>query len=127
MLYFFSNFALVIEKILRVHNVNDYARYIGAPVLHPLVSVIHYDELEHCPHDLPMIPLTIHTSRRNTYHSPPSQGGGGGGSGWVLMVRGEAYLYLLGYNCISDTHKPSLSGIFFIIIIKIIPERMQLT
>ena len=38
------------EKILRVHNVNNYARYIGAPVLHPLVSVIHYDELEHCRH-----------------------------------------------------------------------------
>ena len=45
MLYFFSNFALVMEKILRVQSVNDYARYIGAPVLHPLVSVIHYDEL----------------------------------------------------------------------------------
>ena len=40
------------EKILRVHSVNDYARYIGAPVLHPLVSVIHYDELEHCRHSL---------------------------------------------------------------------------
>lgn len=40
------------EKILKVHNVNDYARYIGAPVLHPLVSVIHYDELEHCRHSL---------------------------------------------------------------------------
>ncbi len=40
------------EKILRVHNVNDYARYIGAPVLHPLVSVIHYDELQHCRHSL---------------------------------------------------------------------------
>ena len=52
MLYFFSNFALVMEKILRVHSVNDYARYIGAPVLHPLVSVIHYDELEHCRHSL---------------------------------------------------------------------------
>lgn len=39
-------------KILKVHNVNDYARYIGAPVLHPLVSVIHYDELEHCRHSL---------------------------------------------------------------------------
>ena len=36
------------EQILDVHKVNDYANYIGAPVLHPLVSVIHYDELEHC-------------------------------------------------------------------------------
>lgn len=40
------------EKILRVHNVNDYTHYIGAPELHPLVSVIHYDELEHCRHSL---------------------------------------------------------------------------
>ena len=40
------------EKILNVHSVNDYAEYIGAPVLHPLVSVIHYDELEHCRHSL---------------------------------------------------------------------------
>ena len=40
------------EKILKVHNVNDYARYIGAPELHPLVSVIHYDELGHCRHSL---------------------------------------------------------------------------
>ena len=40
------------DKILKVHTVNDYARYIGAPELHPLVSVIHYDELEHCRHSL---------------------------------------------------------------------------
>lgn len=39
-------------KILKVHRVNDYADYIGAPRLHPLVSVIHYDELEHCRHSL---------------------------------------------------------------------------
>ena len=40
------------KKILKVHSVNDYARYIGAPVLHPHISVIHYDELEHCRHSL---------------------------------------------------------------------------
>ena len=40
------------EKILKVHTVNDYAQYIGAPCLHPLVSVIHYNELEHCRHSL---------------------------------------------------------------------------
>ena len=45
-------FAGEMQKILKVHDVNDYARYIGAPVLHPLVSVIHYDELEHCRHSL---------------------------------------------------------------------------
>jgi AraC-like DNA-binding protein len=52
MLYNFSIFAPEMEKVLRVHHVNDYARYIGAPELHPLVSVIHYDELEHCRHSL---------------------------------------------------------------------------
>lgn len=31
---------------------NDYARYIGAPVLHPLVSIIHYDELTALRHSL---------------------------------------------------------------------------
>ena len=40
------------EKILKVHSVNDYTRYIGAEELHPLISVIHYDELEHCRHSL---------------------------------------------------------------------------
>lgn len=40
------------EKILQVQTVNDYARYVGAPVLHPLVSVIHYEELENCRHAL---------------------------------------------------------------------------
>lgn len=39
-------------KILKVKNVNDYADYIGVPRLHPLVSVIHYNELEHCRHSL---------------------------------------------------------------------------
>ncbi len=39
-------------NILKVYRVNDYADYIGAPRLHPLVSVIHYDELEHCRHSL---------------------------------------------------------------------------
>ena len=31
---------------------NDYARYIGAPVLHPLVSIIYYDELTTLRHSL---------------------------------------------------------------------------
>ena len=40
------------KQSLNVGSVNDYARYVGAEVLHPLVSVIHYDELEHCRHSL---------------------------------------------------------------------------
>ncbi len=33
------------KKILQVPDPNDYARSVNAPVLHPLVSVIHYDEV----------------------------------------------------------------------------------
>ena len=51
-LFTFAQNCGLMEKILKVHSVNDYARYIGAPELHPLVSVIHYDELEHCRHSL---------------------------------------------------------------------------
>ena len=36
------------KQSLNVESVNDYARYVGAEELHPLVSIIHYDELEHC-------------------------------------------------------------------------------
>jgi len=41
-----------VEKVLHVQSVNDYARHVGAALLHPLVSVIHYDELEQCRHAL---------------------------------------------------------------------------
>ncbi|MBR1406752.1 MAG: AraC family transcriptional regulator [Bacteroidales bacterium] len=40
------------EKVLHVQSVNDYARHVGARVLHPLVSVIRYDELHQCRHAL---------------------------------------------------------------------------
>ena len=33
------------KTILHISGPNDYARYLDAPVLHPLVSVIHYDEI----------------------------------------------------------------------------------
>ena len=33
------------KNILRVTGPNDYAGFLGAPVLHPLVAVIHYDEV----------------------------------------------------------------------------------
>ena len=32
-------------NILRIDSPNDYARFVDAPVLHPLLSIIHYDEL----------------------------------------------------------------------------------
>ena len=34
------------KKILKVSNPNDYAEYVGAPVVHPLVSIVHYDEIK---------------------------------------------------------------------------------
>lgn len=40
------------REILHVRSVNDYAQYVGAPLLHPLVSVIHYDELTRMRHSL---------------------------------------------------------------------------
>jgi AraC-like DNA-binding protein len=40
------------KKILKVDSPNDYARFVNAPVLHPLVSIIHYDELAPFRHSL---------------------------------------------------------------------------
>ena len=40
------------KKILRVDSSNDYARYVNAPVLHPLVSIISYDEVSPFRHSL---------------------------------------------------------------------------
>ena len=43
---------MYMEKILKVNSPNDYARYVGAEVLHDDICVVHYDELEHCRHAL---------------------------------------------------------------------------
>ena len=40
------------KNILKVDNPNDYARFVEAPLLHPLVSVIHYDEVSPFRHSL---------------------------------------------------------------------------
>ena len=50
--HFFLNFAVAMKKILKVDSPNDYARFVEAPVLHPLVSIIHYDELAPFRHSL---------------------------------------------------------------------------
>ena len=41
----FSTFMGTMKNILSVSEPNVYARFLGAPVLHPLVAVIHYDEV----------------------------------------------------------------------------------
>ena len=40
------------KNILKVDTPNDYARFVDAPLLHPLVSIIHYDELPPFRHSL---------------------------------------------------------------------------
>lgn len=40
------------KKILKVDNPNVYSKFVNAPVLHPLVSIIHYDELAPFRHSL---------------------------------------------------------------------------
>ena len=48
----FHVIATKMKKILKVDSPNDYARFVDAPVLHPLVSIIHYDELAPFRHSL---------------------------------------------------------------------------
>ena len=40
------------KKILKVDSPNDYARFVDAPEQHPLISIIHYDELAPFRHSL---------------------------------------------------------------------------
>ena len=40
------------KKILKIDNPNDFAQFVDAPELHPLVSIIHYDELPPFRHSL---------------------------------------------------------------------------
>lgn len=40
-----STFTGVMKNILQVSDPNVYGRYVNAPVLHPLVSIVHYDEV----------------------------------------------------------------------------------
>ena len=40
------------KKILKVDSPNDFAQYVEAPVQHPLISVIHFDELTPFRHSL---------------------------------------------------------------------------
>lgn len=35
----------LMEKFVHINNANDFAKEFGAPVLHPMVCVVHFDEL----------------------------------------------------------------------------------
>ena len=49
---FFRIFAAEMKLDLYINEANDYARDIGAPVLHPHVAIIHYDEVGEIRHSL---------------------------------------------------------------------------
>ena len=107
-------------KILKVHQVNDYADYIGAPRLHPLVSVIHYDELEHCRHslnnydvyalfiademleDLTYGRISYDLARHALMCVAPGQIGGKADTGEEIQTRGWALLF--DPELLHDTH-----------------------
>ena len=98
-------------KILHIRSVNDYARYISAPELHPLVSVIHYDELTAMRHSLnsyevyamflndgELPELTYGTLQYNMpQHTlmcvAPGQIGGKEDAGEIIQAKGWALLF----------------------------------
>ena len=45
-------FGFIMSRILKVRNVNDYARYLGSPEQHPLVCVVDYAEVSPIRHSL---------------------------------------------------------------------------
>ena len=98
------------KKILKVDSPNDFAQYVEAPVQHPLISVIHFDELapfrhslnNYCvyglfiqrqfPKDLSYVMKTLQVSDASIIAVEPGQIGGleDNGerislSGWVLL------------------------------------------
>ena len=99
------------KQSLNVESVNDYARYVGAEELHPLVSIIHYDELEHCRHSfnnyqvygvflLQESPYTITYGQGHYNHSSgsllcvaPGQTGGVSDNGETIHIKGWVLLF----------------------------------
>ena len=45
-MYLCSQITAVMKKVLNIREPNVYARHLEAEVLHPLISVVHFDELE---------------------------------------------------------------------------------
>lgn len=105
------------KQSLNVESVNDYARYVGAEELHPLVSIIHYDELEHCRHSLNNYqvygvfllqesPYTITYGQGHYSHSSgsllcvaPGQTGGVSDNGEIIILKDGYYCSRL--NCFT--------------------------
>ncbi len=99
------------KKILKVDNPNDYARFLSAPVLHPLVSVIHYDEVSpihnslnnygvyglfiqrEFPKNLTYGVRKLEVSDASIIAVAPGQLGGGEDNGQLFSISGWALLW----------------------------------
>lgn len=99
------------EKILELSDVNTYVSYVGASVLHPLLGIVHYDELDRCRHALidygvyalflmKESPYTIsYGSGRYSFGSgslmcvAPGQRGGLMDNGEIIHIKGWALLF----------------------------------
>ena len=84
----------VMKNTLQVSNPNDYARFLNAPVLHPLVSVIHYDEVSPIHSSLNRYGVYGLFIQRNfpknlTYGMKMDDGEGISISGWALLFSPE--------------------------------------
>ncbi|MCR4764941.1 MAG: helix-turn-helix domain-containing protein [Bacteroidaceae bacterium] len=99
------------KKILKVDNPNVYAHHVGAPELHPLLSIIHYDDVSpihnslnnygvyglfiqrEFPKNLSYGTRPIQVSDGSIIAVAPGQLGGGEDTGELLMIRGWAILW----------------------------------
>ena len=71
----FSTFMGTMKNVLSVSEPNVYARFLGAPVLHPLVAVIHYDEVSPIRSSLNRYGVYALFIQRNSGSTPSSSSG----------------------------------------------------
>jgi len=99
------------KKILKVDNPNVYGRHVGAPELHPLLSVIHYDDVSpvhgslnnygvyglfiqrEFPKNLSYGTRALQVSDASIIAVAPGQLGGAEDDGELLMLSGWAVLW----------------------------------
>ena len=113
-IYQFRRFFLFLHpmrKILRIDNPNDYAEYVGAPVLHPQLALISFDEVSpfrislnnygvyglfiqrHFPENLSYGTKSILVGDSSIIAVAPGQIGGAEDNGVPLFINGWALLW----------------------------------
>lgn len=98
------------KRILKITNPNDYGEYVGAEYLHPLISIVHYDELlirssynnygvyalfiqKDFPKDLSYGMKPMNVKDGSILAIAPGQVGGREDNGEVLQLNGWAILW----------------------------------